>query len=371
VGKNPKNQRPKMTPRDLLRLRLINQQIAPAILRSPAEVVARLGAMQAQDYSGALWAIGLRSENAIEADVERAIAERTIVRTWPMRGTLHFVATADVRWMLRLLTPRTIAASATRNRQLELDDAIFTRSRKLFVRALQGGRALTRDAMTALLEDAKISTAGQRGYHILWRLAQEGVLCFGSREGRQHTFALLDEWAPRAKSMDRKEALAELARRYFTSHGPATLQDFVWWSGLKVSDGKAGIAMAASLLARETIDGVEYWLSSSTFIPHPSTFPPVHLLPGFDQYLLGYTDRSAALDPLHSQKIVPGNNGMFMPTIVIRGRVAGTWKRTRKRQEITIEASPFTPLNKSETRAFSAAAKRYGDFIGTPVTLLR
>jgi hypothetical protein len=355
-----------MTPRDFLRHRLINQQIARAARRSPSEVVAWLGAMQAQDYPGALWAIGLRSESATEADVERAIAERAILRTWPMRGTLHFVAASDVRWMLALLTPRIIAGSASRSRQLELDDAIFSRSRRLFVRALQGGRTLTRDAMSALLEDAKISTAGQRGNHILWRLAQEGVLCFGTREGRQHTFALLDEWAPRAKMLDREEALTELARRYFTSHGPATLRDFVWWSGLKISDGKAGLTMASAHLSRVTMDGVDYWAPHSPALARDSP-APVHLLPGFDQYMLGYADRSAALDPVHSQKIVPGNNGMFMPTIVVRGRVAGTWKRAFKRRAITIEAYPFAPLNKTESRAFATAAKRYGDFMGMPV----
>jgi Winged helix DNA-binding domain len=355
-----------MTSREFLRHRLINQRIIRGARKSPSEVVAWLGAMQAQDYSGALWAIGLRSVGAVEADVERAIAERTILRTWPMRGTLHFVAAADVRWMLALLTPRIVAGSAARARQLELDDAIFTRSRKIFIRALQGGRALQRDAMCALLECAKIPTAGQRGYHILWRLAQEGILCFGTRAGGQHTFALLDEWAPDAKTMDREQALGELARRYFTGHGPATLQDFVWWSGLKISDGKAGLAMAAAHLSRETMDGVDYWMPQSLLSPGDDA-APVHLLPGFDQYMLGYADRSAALDPLHSQKIVPGNNGMFMPTIVARGRVAGTWKRVFKRRGIVIEARPFAPLNKTEMRAFAAAARRYGDFMGMPV----
>jgi len=355
-----------MTSRDFLRRRLVNQQIARGVHRSPSEVVAWLGAMQAQDYSGALWAVGLRSAGATEADVERAIAERTIVRTWPMRGTLHFVAAADVRWMLGLLTPRIIAGSASRSRELELDDAIFSRSRKLFIRALQDGRSLTRDTMCALLEAAKISTAEQRGYHILWRLAQEGVLCFGAREGKQHTFALLEEWAPKARTWDREEALAELARRYFTSHGPATLQDFIWWSGLKLSDGRAGLAMAEAHLSREAMNGVDYWMPHAPPL-EGDNMPPVHLLPGFDQYMLGYTDRSAALDPLHSQKIVPGNNGVFMPTIVVRGRIAGTWKRTLKKKGIAFETSPFAPLNKTEMRAVAAAAKRYGDFMGLPV----
>ncbi len=225
-----------MTPRDIVYRRLANQQIARPKYRTPHEMVAWLGAMQAQDYLGALWAIGLRLANAAEADIEQAIANRTIVRTWPLRGTLHFVAALDIRWMLELLAPRVIASGRRRQQQLELDDKIIGRIRTVFVRALQGGKQLTRDEMYALLESARISSAGQRGYHILWRLAHEGIICCGARKGKQPTFTLLAEWVPNAKSLKRDEALAELTRRYFTGHGPATLQDFVWWSGLRVSD---------------------------------------------------------------------------------------------------------------------------------------
>ncbi len=357
-----------MTPNDIATLRLMNQQIARAAYNTPAEVVAAMGAMQAQDYMGALWSIGLRLPHATEADIEQAITERTIVRTWPMRGTLHFVAPADVRWMLELLTPRIVAGSAGRHKQLGLDAAIFTHSRKILTKALQGGQRLTREDAMAVLERNGISTAGQRGYHILGRLAHDGLICFGPRAGKQHTFVLLEEWVPAARKLERDEALAELARRYFISHGPATLQDFAWWSGLKISDARAGLAMAASHLVQESVGGMDYWMRADAHsMPHvaPSTF----LLPGFDQFLLGYTDRSAALAPQHAQKIIPGGNGMFMPTLVVNGQVAGTWKRTITKKAVTIELSPFAALKKPETQAIAIAVQRYGQFLGLAVQL--
>lgn len=355
-----------MTPRDIAHHRLGNQQIVLAADRHPGELVARLGSLQAQDYLGALWAIGLRLPEATETDIEKAIADRKIVRTWPMRGTLHFVAAADVRWMLELLTPRIIAGAARRRQQLELDDAVFTRCEKLFIKALQGGRPLTRDEMYEVLSRAGIPMNGQRGYHILWRLAQEGLICFGPRTGKQPTFVLLDEWVPSAKGMKRENALAELARRYFTSHGPATVQDFVWWSGLTAADAKAGLELTASQLAAETVDRKVYWMTKARPALRQAEVT-VHLLPGFDQYLLGYKDRGAVLDAQHALKIVPGSNGMFMPTIVNEGHVVGIWKRTLKKNRVVVTASPFTKLNKTEIHGFTAAAERYGRFLGLAV----
>jgi hypothetical protein len=352
-----------MTRRDIARYRLLNQHIARSGCKKPSGVVAALGAIQAQDYLGSLWSIGLRLPNATEGSVEQAIADRTIVRTWPMRGTLHFVAATDVRWMLELLAPRVIASSARRHELFGLDDALIARIKKLFIGALQGSRQLTRDEMYRLLERADISVTGQRGFHILWRLAHDGVICFGAHRGKQATFALLDEWLPKTQDPGRDQALAELARRYFTGHGPATLQDFVWWSGLKISDAKVGIEMVSAQLRRETIDGRVYWMPQGmSALPKASN--TVYLLPGFDEYMLGYTDRSASLDPLHTKKILPGNNGAFSATIVIGGRVVGTWKRVFQKQEVVITPSPFTPLSKTETRAFAAAAERYSHFVG-------
>jgi hypothetical protein len=347
--------------------RLRNQQISHTQCRIPAEAVTRLGAIQAQDYRGALWSIGLRLPDAVEADIERAIAERSIIRTWPMRGTLHFVPAADVRWMLTLLTPRIIAGAGGRRRQLELDDGIFARSKELFIKALQGGRQLERYAMYRLLEEANISTAGQRGYHILHRCAQDGVICFGPRKGKMQTFVLLDDWVPRSRSLSPDEALGELTLRYYKGHGPATIQDFAWWSGLRVSQVRAGLEMAKAQLVSEVIAGQTYWKQDT-----PSTRrkgpPTAYILPGFDEYLLGYKDRSAALDPAHALKVVPGNNGMFMPTIVIDGQVAGTIKRTLKTSTAVISVTPFRSLEEAEKAALHIAANKYASFIGLPAS---
>jgi Winged helix DNA-binding domain len=348
--------------------RLQNQHIASSTFDTPGEVVSWLGAVQAQDYLGALWAVGLRMRNATEGDVERALAERTIVRTWPMRGTLHFVAAADVRWMLELMTPRVVAASAARlQRDYELDDAVFARSRDVLTRALQGGGQLTRNAMYETLEAAHISAAGQRGLHILWRLAQEGLLCFGAREGKQPTFVLLDEWVPDARCLERDEALMELARRYFTGHGPATVQDFAWWSGLAVADAKAGLEMAKADLVTEVVDGKTYWFSSSTS-PVRDASPDAYLLPSYDEYTVAYKDRGAVLDPVHAKRPDSGS-GIFHPTMILDGQVVGTWKRTLEKKSVVITTRPFNPLKKAEKNAFAKAARRYGEFLGLPAAV--
>jgi hypothetical protein len=202
--------------------RLLNQRIADSQWQQPHQAVSWLGAVQAQDYLGSLSAVGARTQGATEKTIEQAIADRAIVRTWPMRGTLHFVAASDVRWMLALLTPRILARSKRRFQELELDDAVLARSEELLEKALQGGKQLQRDEIYRLLEQANISTASQRGYHILWRAAQQGHICLGPRSGKQQTFALLEEWVPTARPLAREEALVELTSRYFTSHGPAT-----------------------------------------------------------------------------------------------------------------------------------------------------
>ena len=351
------------------RARLANQGIADPTSVQPGDVVAWLGAMQAQDYRAALWAIGLRMAGASERSIEQAIAERAIVRTWPMRGTLHFVAAQDVRWLLALLTPRVIAQNAGRYRQLELDEATFARGKEVFAKALQGGKQLTRVEMLQGLEQAGISTAGQRGYHLLGRSAQDGLICFGTRRGKQQTFTLLDEWVPLTRSLSRDEALVELTRRYFTSHGPATVQDLMHWAGLTAAEAKTGLAAAGKTLIQETIADRVYWMPcKAPEISHAT--PSVHLLPGFDEYLLGYRDRSPVLDPAHAQRICPGGNGVFSSTIVIDGKVTGTWNRTLKKGAVVIELAPFRPLTPAENNALSTAADRYGEFLGMPVVLL-
>lgn len=346
--------------------RLAAQAIADARFDTPADVVRWLVAMQAQDYYGALWAVGLRMRGASEAVVEQAIAERRIVRTWPMRGTLHFVAAEDVRWMLELLTPRVIALNAARiERDFGLDAALLKRCRRVVTKALAGGEVLTRSALYAALDAGGIASAGQRGLHVTGRLAQEGLICLGPRAGKQPTFVLLDEWLPTTPRKTREEALAELALRYFCSHGPATAQDFAWWSGLTVKDAQAGVALARSQLAHETIDGATYWSAPTVTASHSSA---IHLLPPFDEYLVGYKDRSAALDPALGRQVI-GINGLVNASIVRDGRVAGVWKRTLQKTSVAIATELFLPLPKAHRPALARTAKRYGAFLGWPVDM--
>ncbi len=248
-----------------------------------------LGAVQAQDYLGAL--VGRRVARSRHARARRrARTRRTqIVRTWPMRGTLHFVGAADARWMTELLGPRRVAAAASRFRSLGIDEAVLARARLALVKGLEGGRRLTRPDAYRVLERAKIATGEQRGLHVLWRLAHDCLLCFGPREGKQHTFVLFDEWLPEAKRLPREEALAELAARYFTGHGPATLSDFAWWSGLRLKDARLAIALAGKRLEEQTVGGKHAWVARST----PSQLPSrssAYLLPAFDEFLVGYAD---------------------------------------------------------------------------------
>jgi len=341
--------------------------------------VEALGAVQAQDPVASLWAVGIRTRAATEASVERAIANREIVRTWPMRGTLHLVAAEDVRWMLELLTPRVIAASAGRQRQLELDATVFARCRKVISAAFRDGGLRTREALHERLEEAGIDTGKQRGYHILWRLSQEGMLCCGPRVGRQQSFALLDDWVPKAAELDREAALVELAHRYFSGHGPATVRDLANWAGLKLSDTRVGVAGAAHRLESEWRDGVEFWFdpgvvltprtgseSSTDSGSDSGTDSDVHLLPAFDEFILGYKDRSAVLDPAHAPLVVPGGNGVFQPIVVMAGRVIGTWKRAVRKDRVLVDVRPFARLGRGIRPSMQSAVERYGRFLGMP-----
>ena len=355
-----------MKARDILTIRLTSQQIASPASGKSSDVVARLVAMQAQDYRGALWSIGLRLTGATVQQIEQAIADRTIVRTWPMRRTLHFVAAADVRWMLRLLAPRAIKGMAGRLAQLEIDDAVLSRGRKALEKAFREHPILTREEVYDVLARAKIPPTGQRGIHVVSRLSQEGMLCFGPHRGRAPTFTLLDTWVLPSRERDRDEALAELTARYFRGHGPATIRDFAWWCGITLGDARAGVAMMSGELEEKQVEGKTYIVSKSA--AEVSGAPKrraqaLFLLPGFDEYMLGYSDRSLALDAAHAQKIVPGNNGMFMPTIVARGRVIGTWRASPSRRNMSVTPYPFAPLSASDARAFGAAAKRYLQFL--------
>lgn len=331
-------------------------------------MVTHLGALQAQDHPGALWSIGLRMASATRADVERAIHERTIVRTWPMRGTLHFVPAVDAAWMLELLAPRVLRSRTSLYRHLELDQPALQRIRSVLERALQREPVMTRGALFAELEAARITTAGQRGVHILQCLSMERMLCQGPHAEREPTFAMFDAWIRSSRTPSRDEALQTLATRYFTSHGPASVRDFANWTGLPSLEARAALQLAKPSLACIAGDGDELWMSNAL---DESTEPSrqAHLLSGFDEYLLGYRDRSAVLAAQHMDRVVPGGNGMFRATLVLDGLVRGTWRRARARGGLTLGVAPFARLAAARKKEIAAAANRYASFLGVPVAL--
>lgn len=343
--------------------RLRNQHIAAQAFDKPGDLVRWFGAVQAQDYYEALWAIGLRTKHAVVATVERGIAERDVVRTWPLRGTLHFVARDDVRWMLRHFAPKVVAAAAARYRAHALDPDVFARAERVCVRLLDGGRVETRATIYAALEQAGIATTKSRGMHIMWHLAHIGLICYGPRAGKQPTFTLLDEWVPNARVMDRPAALGELAHRYFRSHGPAQLADFAWWGGLTLSDARLGIEAAEANLTRATIAGATHWLGERPAAGRKATSRSVHLLPVLDEYTVAYRDRRAIIDPRHTLRVNAGG-GLIKPIIVIDGQVVGTWRRAIRRNGIAITTTPFFRLSRKHQGQLDEAAERYARFLG-------
>jgi hypothetical protein len=347
--------------------RLHNQHIAGARLEKPEDVVRWLGAVQSQDYAGGKWAVAQRTNGVTDAAIERAFADGALLRTHVLRPTWHFVTPADIRWMLALTAPRINALTAYYYRKLGLDDALFTRSNAALAKALQGGAQHTREELVSVLRQAGIATDDLlRSGQLIMRAELDGVLCSGARRGKQQTYALLDERAPHAKTLQRDEALAELARRYFTSHGPATLRDYVWWSGLTTADAKAGLEMVKSEFLQDDIDGQTYWRAASMPMATESA-PVAYLLPNFDEYKVGYTDRSAVFDARHAEQLDSRSNPLFNYTIVIDGQIVGTWKRTVKTRVVVIEATPFSPLSEAEIHAVTAAAERFVAYLQVPV----
>jgi hypothetical protein len=354
----------------LTALRMAAQRIGASEFTTPRDAVRWMLAMQGQDFTGVRWSVGLRHVDGTEAGVAAALDAGEIVRSWPLRGTLHLVAAEDLGWMLRLTAPRMMASAPRRRASLGITDADVERARTAASTALTGRRVLTRGALLATIDGAGVSTGGQRGYHLLWYLAQTGTLVLGPTDGRQQTFALLADWVPNPRVLEHDEALGELALRYFRSHGPATDKDLARWSGLTLGDVRRGLAICGGRLTTLDLGGSTYQVAPETLA---LAAPParVHLLPGFDEYLLGYGDRTAALAPEHSEAIVPGGNGMFKPTIVVDGEVVGTWRRRVKAGEIVIEPAPFGRLSGRDRNALDEAARAYGAFIGLPAAVPR
>ena len=340
-------------------LRLVAQRIAGPTHPTASTAVRALTAVQGQDYPGALAAVALRTEGHRRTDVEAALDAGDVVRAWPMRGTLHLVAGVDLPWLLDLLGARILAGAAGRRERLGLTEADTEQARKVAVAVLDGGRRLRRDTLLAAFADGGVGVDGQRGYHLLWYLAQTGTLCLGPTEAGQQLFVLLGEWVGSPPRRERAEALGELALRYFTGHGPASVKDLARWAGLTLGDARAGLAGVRSELATLEVDGVEYFLAPETpdrLAAARQQARGVFLLPGFDEFVLGYGDRSAVLDPAFADRIVPGGNGMFRPTVVCDGRIVGTWAWTGRGERRTVTATPFTEFPAAVPAALAQAS---------------
>jgi hypothetical protein len=329
-----------------------------------AGVVEWFGAMQAQDAASGLWSLGARLPAWTLADVEAALERREAVRTWPMRGTVHLVPSADAHWMLDLMGVRALAGVAARRATIGLDEATADRGVEVLGEALAGGKRLTRAECLAALTAGGIPIGGQLGYHLLWYASQRGVTCIAPHIGKEQTFVLLDEWVPKPNRPDREEALGLIAQRYFQSHGPTTGKDFAGWTGLTMKDVKAGIAVAG--LSTVRVDGVEMIADPALLDAPPAPVDDWHTLPGFDEYLLGFKDRSLMLDDGHKQAVIPGNNGIFQSTIVHAGRVVGTWKRTLGKKAVTIDATALVPLKPAARQKAEASFAGYAAYLGLP-----
>jgi hypothetical protein len=279
-----------------------------------------------------------------------------------MRPTWHFVAPGDIRWMLELTAPRVQAIAAFRHRQLKLDNDIFSKSEKALSKALSGGKQLMRTDVAEVLQQAGIATDEQRFVHIMMELELRGLVCSGGRQGKQFTYTLLDERIPHTKAITRDEALAKLAERYFTAHGPATLQDFVWWSGLTVADSKSGLEMIKDKLTSQAADRNIYWFAEQSY-PTKTKSSAAFLLPNYDEYIVSYKDRSASIDTKHINKADPRGT-IFNNTLIIHGRIAGIWKHTFKKDAVVLDMITFAPLSKVNSSALNTAAKRYAKFLG-------
>lgn len=332
------------------------------------EVVRWMGAVQAQDYYGAKWALALRMRNATDASVEQAFNEGQIIRTHLLRPTWHFVAPEDIRWLLQLTGPRVNLKCGSAFRRFELDAAVFKRANRALIKALEGGKHIARNELRVALDRAGVTTGDNiRFQHILIRAELDGIICSGPRQGKQFTYALLEERVPPGNPLTRDEALVEITRRYFTSHGPANLQDFVWWSGLTTADARRGIGFLDSDLRKATVDDKTYYAPSATAgrsakiraprsnAPHASH--PPNLLPAFDEYNVAYKDRGIVND------LMPTWNALG-PTVIVDGKVVGTWKASANKTSVKIDVSSARPLSKPETTAITEAAERYAAFLG-------
>jgi hypothetical protein len=339
-------------------IRMYNQYITNPQFKNPEEVVKNMVAMQAQDYAGAKWAVGLRMQNANDALIEQALTNGKILRTHLLRSTWHFVAADDIRWILKLTAPRTSAINAGMYKKFELDTAIFNKTTDVFIKALEGNKQLTRTELTEVLNQNNIPTDGLRFTLLLIHAELDGIICSGSRIGKQFTYALIDERAPYALSLNPEEALAKLALGYFNTRGPATVHDFAYWSGLTIASANTGLNNIKEKLISEIIDGKIYWRPDNAAVTLPK--PKAYLLPAFDEFAIAYKEREALINP---EYLAQARHVIFDPAIVVDDQVVGSWKRTVKTRDVDIAYKLYGKINKTQQKAIDTAASLFRKFL--------
>ena len=349
---------------DLPKQRLVAQHLIGPPLPHPEAVVASLLAVQSQDYAGAKWALAQRAASAGDEAVQQAFQDGRILRTHVLRPTWHFVAPADIRWLLALTAPRVHALNAYYYREHGIDAALARRAKNRIAKALSRGTHLTRDELARALGEKDGTMAGSRLACIIMHAELDGLICSGAMRGKQHTYALLDERAPAAQPLGRDEALAEIARRYVAGHGPSQAKDLAWWSGLTLADAKRGLAACAGSLERCVVGTATYWFAPAPATPRPGrpgpSKPSVHLLPNYDELVIAFKDRSAMLDP----RVTPRTSVLAAHFVVVGGRIVGGWRRVLARREVVIAAQLLRPLSAAERRGLDAAAARYAANLG-------
>jgi hypothetical protein len=344
---------------------------APA---TPLSVTRWMGALQAQDYGSGVWSIGVRSGLTL-AEIEQAVVDRQIVRTWPMRGTIHWVPAEDARWMCELLAPRVLASLGPRYAQLGITPDEVEKAGVIFEEYL--GEPMSRPDVLSLLADHGIDPSGQRTYHLVGHHCMTGLLCQGPLAGKQPTFVLIDQWVPLSRKPSREEAMTTVIERYLRSHGPATERDIAGWIAGTLAFVREALELIGDRVTRQDVGG-QAWLSHVD-APAAGDGPGgVHLLPQWDEFLLGFKSRDVTLPDEHVVKVVPGRNLVFQPTVVVDGEVAGVWKRQAstdgkdgkdRKNTVVLEVTPLTRLTAKALRGLEASSAAYGRFLGRDVEL--
>lgn len=357
-----------MTLAEISNMRLERQHINNSRFGRIKDLISSMGALQAQDYSMSKWAIGIRIPKASDGSVESAIDSGEIIRTHVMRPTWHMVAGEDASWLLELTGPGIKASQKSRNRELELSGDVFDRTNKIIINAVRNGNHLTREELMSVLRNEGIETANNRGSHILFTAELDRIICSGRIKSGKQTYALFSERIPGIKSIPREEALKKIAGKYFFTRGPATLKDFTWWSGLSAHDARRALEIISPELVSETIENKVYWYTPDSNMPFPGK-NRVYLLPSYDEFIISYADRSAALSIVHKKRAI-SVNGIFNPVILIDGQVAGLWKRSVRSDKVIFETSLFHKTDKKITRLIDEKVEEYGSFLKKNVMII-